>query len=573
LARLRTNVERATTLHRHAAALMAVAGKALDGYSPAAAPLEQYAEQHDLAARLRAEAAVLAPEWLGAPLDAITHGAPLGGASIPTHVRVGLAHPLDDARFPVVLPLLGVGHLAIDADARDPRVAGLLRSLVLRLLATAPPGSLVIRSVDAAGARTTLAAFAGIDEVLPPAAGDRIGLRDVLTEAEEWVRSAQRATQPVPAGAGAQSAESAADRTADLRPPRHLVVLIASLPELTEGIDLVRISGLAKVGPAARVHLVVAGWPPPPLTAETTQPPLTRCTQITLRNPYAWVGNTPGDSFAAPAGRPVDHGSGIMPGRLNAPIYLDPDPPAELVRLACERLAAQLAANAAGPVTTPGPEIQTAWREYVASAQRLDAVRQKAAAVVAEQSAALRAAQEELAALRARLAGQQERLRELAHWAQFTAPVLVPEPGELATANAAPVSSPASASAALQAAHRVADSIDAQLSMMEDFGEARPYLRNAAVYGAYALVAALAQILVFVLASETSPVAIAAIPCGLVLPVVAFLLGWLTCGLFAAGPGETTPDRTAALGLWISALAAVPLFGMIAWVLVGAITS
>ena len=88
------------------------------------------------------------------------------------------------------------------------------------------------------------------------------------------------------------------------------------------------------MGPPARAHLVVAGWPPPPLTAETTQAPLARCTQVALRNPYAWIGDPPGATFTA--GAPPG-----MPGRLNAPAYLDPDPPAGLIRRVCDDLAAR----------------------------------------------------------------------------------------------------------------------------------------------------------------------------------------------------------------------------------------
>src|SRR5947209_12025351 len=103
---------------------------------------------------LRAAAAKLAPGWLGAPLDATPPSAPLPTAKTRAEagfVRVGSAQPLDDARFPVIVPLLGHGHLAIDADARDSRVVGLLRSLVLRLVASHPPGDLRVRTVDATG--------------------------------------------------------------------------------------------------------------------------------------------------------------------------------------------------------------------------------------------------------------------------------------------------------------------------------------------------------------------------------------------------------------------------------------
>jgi len=87
---------------------------------------------------------------------------------------------LDDATFPAILPL--ANHLTIDGDVRDARVAGLLRSLTLRLVAAHPAGTIRIRTVDATGA-----AFGTFRDLVPvglmsaPVA-DRDGLRRVLTE-------------------------------------------------------------------------------------------------------------------------------------------------------------------------------------------------------------------------------------------------------------------------------------------------------------------------------------------------------------------------------------------------------
>jgi hypothetical protein len=379
VARLRARVERAVALHRQAAALAAAAAPVLDAYAPAGAPTDQYAEQHDLAASLRSDVASLAPGWLAAPLDALAPMTSLGGPLSPTFVRVGQAHPLDDARFPVVVPLLGAGHIAIDADARDDRVAGLLRSLVLRLLASSPPGSVQVRTVDATEAGATFTGFTGID-AMPPPATDIDGLRKVLDEGERWI--------------GGRAGDGAGPT---------LLIVIASLPELTEGSDLARIAALAHAGPAGRLHLIAAGWPPPPLTAETTQAPLPHATQIALRNPHAWVGDPPGATFGA---------SGLGPSRLNAPVYLDPDPPAKLVRGVCAQLTAPWATP---PGTLAGEPSRTAWLDYLAAAQRLDAVRRDAAAVVAEHKAALKAAREDLALVLAKLARHQARLSDVAH--------------------------------------------------------------------------------------------------------------------------------------------------------------
>ncbi|WP_239139854.1 FtsK/SpoIIIE domain-containing protein [Plantactinospora endophytica] len=309
----------AAALHRRAAATAAAAATALDAIRPI--PADQR-EQHELAERLRAAASLLTPGWLGAPLDAQSEDAPLGGPAQPAFVRIGTAQPLDDARFPVVVPLLGTGHLTVDADSRDPRVAGLLRSVLLRLLAAAPAGSLLVRGVDATAEGQLFAPFAPLADagLMPPPVTDRTGLRAVLAEAEQWVRP----TRPAAARYN--------------RHDRTLLVVVGSLPELTEAADLARIGALAREGPEAGLHLIVAGWPPPPLTAETSQAPLARSTMIAMRNPYALVGDPPGGPFSAP----VPH----LPGTgLNSPVFLDECPPVPLLDRVCRDLAARFHAD------------------------------------------------------------------------------------------------------------------------------------------------------------------------------------------------------------------------------------
>lgn len=310
MARVRASVERAAALHRQAAAVVEAAQQALEQFSPDATPSPQHAAQHELAATLRAAAAELVPGWLGAPLEAFPALSPLPipglADATPQFVRVGVAQPLDDARFPAVVPLLRVGHLAINGDARDPRVAGLLASLVLRLVAAAPAGELRVRVVDSTG--SVFGSFAPLEAVgvMAEPTSDRPGLRAVLSEAEQWVRNPGRYT---------------------------MLVVIAALPELTEGPELARIAMLAQSGPAARLHLVVAGWPPPPLTADTTQPPLAHTTQISLRNPYALVGDPPDGVFGSQRA-------------LNCPVYLDAAPPPETIRRVCETVAEQVRSSA-----------------------------------------------------------------------------------------------------------------------------------------------------------------------------------------------------------------------------------
>ncbi len=316
MARLRVSVERAAALHRQAAAVADGAAAALDRFAPEAAPAAEYAEQHELSARLRSAAHELTPGWLGAPLEvypaASALPAPGTASEAPQYVRLGMAQPLDDARFPVVVPLLGTGHLAVDGDARDPRARGLLRSVVLRLLAGTPAGALRVRVVDATG--EVFPPFRVLAEtwIMEPPVADLEGLRGVLTEAEQWVR--------------------AASREVNRRAQRLLLVVVAAWPELTEQAELARLATLARTGPATGLHLVVAGWPPPPLTAETTQAPLPYATQVELRNPHAVIGDPPGASFGASA-------------MLNSPVYLDPSPPEATVHAVCTELVAALAAR------------------------------------------------------------------------------------------------------------------------------------------------------------------------------------------------------------------------------------
>lgn len=350
----RTRTNRAAALHRRAEATAAAAASILDEIRPA--PADQR-RQYELADRLRSAAAVLAPGWAGAPLNTVT-GATPSGEEPPPYVRVGTAAPLEDARFPALVPLLGTGHLTIDNDARDPRVAGLLRAVLLRLLAATPAGCLLVRAIDGtdgiggtgisatggatteasastgtatdtatatgtgtgtghrATPRGTFAAFAALADagLLPPPATDVAGLRAVLTEAEQWVSPSSG------------------------RPRRHdrtLLLVVAALPESTAAADLDRIEALAERGSAAGLHLIVAGWPSAGPYA--TRTPLPQATPLAMRNAYALLGDPPGTSLAGPGAKP--------PGGLNSPVFVDDDPPSGLVDAVCRRLAEEIEAG------------------------------------------------------------------------------------------------------------------------------------------------------------------------------------------------------------------------------------
>jgi hypothetical protein len=339
MASIRGRLETAAATHRRAAALVAAAGERLAGGVPTRHLAAGEHSLRELTERLRVAAALLAPGWLGGNLAALPAGTPLGGAGRPALVRLGTAYPLDDAGFPVVLPL---GHLAFDADSSDPRVAGVLRALLLRLLASTRAGALLVRVVDGAGNRAdgragsradgradgraddrgdgrgddrggAFGAFAPLHDagIMPPPVTDRCGLLAVLAEAEQWVR-----------------ARGCAGR-------RTLLVVIGSWPQDTEPADRSRLTALAGAGPGAGLHLLVAGWPPP-LAGAANGRPLPLTTQVALHHPYVVVGHPPDGSFASP----VPPGGSPSAG-LNAPTYLDESPPPELISKVCAELAGQ----------------------------------------------------------------------------------------------------------------------------------------------------------------------------------------------------------------------------------------
>jgi hypothetical protein len=304
VARLRASIERAAALHRRAAASAEAAQHDLDRDPAAGPPVDFDATQRSIAADLSATAARLAPGWLGAALDTPAPAVPGARAERPTHLRIGTARPLDDIEFPVIVPT--GGHLAIDSEPGDPRAVGLLRSVLLRLVAGHPAGTVRVRVVDPSGT-----VFADFQALIPAGlmrepATDVAGLRAVLSEAEQWVRQPNRRYS--------------------------LLLVVASLPEPVEDGDLHRVATLAEQAHGSGLQLVVAGWPP---AAPTDTLP--GSTQVSLRRRYPLVGDPPGGSFGAS-------------GSLDVPVVLDPDPPASTVRSVCERIAAH--AESGSPTLT-----------------------------------------------------------------------------------------------------------------------------------------------------------------------------------------------------------------------------
>ncbi|MBQ1018295.1 hypothetical protein KBX71_10525 [Micromonospora sp. D93] len=214
----------------------------------------------------------------------------------------------------------------------------------------------------------------------------------------------------------------------------------------------------------------------------------------------------------------------------------------------------QRAAAATGDATRPVLEPSTAWAGYLAAARQLDGVRRSAAAAAGEQARSADAAREELTVVRTGLASQQDRLRELG-----VPPIsLVPSPPELTEAARSMVGGPAAVLAALRAARGWAEAADAALAARRRIRPASwsARMRNLLVYGPFALLVPLIQVAVLA-ATGVGPATVAALICGLPMPAVAFVAGWIAIGrLFRVSPTERL-DRTVRFGALVCLVPAV----------------
>ncbi|MEU8182789.1 FtsK/SpoIIIE domain-containing protein [Micromonospora sp. NPDC049044] len=249
----------------------------------------------------------------------------------PAAVRIGAAST-PDGGFPVLVPLGGGHHLAVDADIRDQRVAGLLRALVLRLVATAPPGQVRVVGIDTAAVGATFGPLRPLLDagVLSPPATGEAEVAALLDAAERHARAAQHA------------------------PPaaRHLLVVVATAAPPPR--ELARLAALTHAGPAAAVCVLLAGHPSR-LPGETPTP-LGGATAVRLDTGYAYVGDPPGMPFSA-------DGTGLA-----APVLLDGDPPSASVRGLADHLAAAARRSDALPFTDLLPERR--WAESAGNGLR-----------------------------------------------------------------------------------------------------------------------------------------------------------------------------------------------------------
>ncbi|MFI5932461.1 hypothetical protein [Actinoplanes sp. NPDC051494] len=183
------------------------------------------------------------------------------------------------------------------------------------------------------------------------------------------------------------------------------------------------------------------------------------------------------------------------------------------------------------------------WADYLAAAQRLDAVRRAASSAAGEQAATIQAAQQELTAVRARLAPQRARLMQDLGVPEMG---LLPQPAEQALAAQAMAGGPAAILTALRQARATADAADAGMLGPGPASPLRPWARNLLVYGPFAAAVLIVQIVLYLVVPNGS-VPTYALLCGLSLPLLAFGLGWLTIGFVYGGAGSKV-DRTPIVG-------------------------
>jgi hypothetical protein len=216
------------------------------------------------------------------------------------------------------------------------------------------------------------------------------------------------------------------------------------------------------------------------------------------------------------------------------------------------------------------------WEEYQLAAQRLDTARREAATLVAERSAVAKSAGKELASARKRLAAQRARLLDMATRLGVPAPSVTPDAAEVAAARTAfaatRVPNPAvAATTAVRSARITLDSIDVQLSTLDD--PRSPARRGGAarfawVYAVVALVACLIPVAmvefgpddpaplrntIFTLGSYCSAA---------ILPLMGYGLAWVLVGSLNRRPNERHVQRGAALGALITIGCILIVYGL-----------
>lgn len=184
------------------------------------------------------------------------------------------------------------------------------------------------------------------------------------------------------------------------------------------------------------------------------------------------------------------------------------------------------------------------WQEYLDAAHRLDSVRREAAAASAAEQQALRAAREELPAVKARLALQQQRLTEFA--LRTGAPLdLGPTAADVQTAENAVAGGPAVVLAALRQARSTVDVADAALAQ-SPVPSPTSIRRNLTIYGAMSMAALVIHVAFIMLVDDRTKPLYAGCTAFL-LTLVSFGIGWVITGMVSR-------SRTPILGVLVCAL-------------------
>lgn len=213
-------------------------------------------------------------------------------------------------------------------------------------------------------------------------------------------------------------------------------------------------------------------------------------------------------------------------------------------------------------------DMRSAWQEYQAAAQDLDAVRRAAVTEATRHAKVVQAAREELTLVRGELAASHARLRKVGALPTD----LLPRDGDAAaTAGQRLAGGPADVLETLRQARATLESSAAALTgrgPRHRVRLSRVGRRNLLGYGPVALAALGGQITLYILASGGRD-GMTALVAGLLLSVVAFVFGWMTVTL-AFPPGRKgRVERTPLLGAVVCAVPSLLAF-LVAFVLVSA---
>ncbi|MGH8876664.1 MAG: FtsK/SpoIIIE domain-containing protein, partial [Stackebrandtia sp.] len=270
MAGLRATYDNAVARHMSAVGRLTATRAAVDAAPPIGPDAASLAAENALAQKLTAVAQRLRDD--------------------PGLVHIGQAR-LHESSFPVLVPFINSAHLTLSADTRDPRVAALLRAVLLRAMTSAPPGSIGVEAVDVATVGASLAALQPlVDARLLRTATDSAGLDRALGVAEEHVRAGLR---------GERSSK--------------MIFVIASVSEINEDTRG-RIEALARSGVASGLHLLAAGFGQLPAA-------------VAIRvDDDMWIANPPDTPFGARGG-------------LSAPVAFDRPLTDDYVRAEATRIA------------------------------------------------------------------------------------------------------------------------------------------------------------------------------------------------------------------------------------------